>query len=335
VSRLAVGGLVAVAGCGNVRAVDTAADGAGSTAGAAPDASGAPDAAAAPDGARDGPDAAVDQGLAPCDPNAAFSAPAPLDDFNTAANDDAVFLSDDQLTAVLSSDRPGGSGGYDLWVAVRSDVLARFSAATPAGGVNSADDERQPALSGDSRQIYFMSNHGSAGYRIVEATRNGVTGGFAPPVAVAGLDSGMGDISPWLSIDGTQIYFGSGRAGGLGGNDIYVADLRAAGATNVVDLTAVNSSADDASAVLSRDGLTLYFASKRAGATARGNDDIWLSRRAAASDPFGAPAAVTELNSAAADGPRWLSPDSCTLYFVSDRNGGRGGYDLYSATRGR
>jgi hypothetical protein len=316
--------------------MDIAADGAPPDVGAALDADAAPDAAdAAADSAPAQPDAAGDRVAVPCDPTAAFGTPVPLDDFNTAANDDAVFLSDDLLTALLSSDRPGGSGGYDLWVAVRSDTQARFSAPTPVPSVNSADDERQPVLSSDSLHIYFMSNHGSSGYRIVEATRNSVTGGFAPPAAVAGLASGAGDISPWLSTDGMQIYFGSGRAGGLGGNDIYVADLSPAGASNPVDLAPVNSTADDASAVLSRDGLTLYFASKRVSAASRGNDDIWVTRRATASDPFAPPAAVTELNSAAADGPRWLSPDGCTLYFVSDRDGGKGGYDLYTATRGR
>ncbi|HVV48432.1 MAG TPA: hypothetical protein VHO06_02130, partial [Polyangia bacterium] len=172
-------------------------------------------------------------------------------------------------------------------------------------------------------------------YRIVAATRNGVTGGFAPPAEVAGLASGAGDVSPWLAAGGAQIYFGSARAGGLGGDDLYVADLTAAGAGDAADLTAVNSAADDASPVLSRDGLTLYFASKRADPAARGNDDIWIARRPAASAAFGPPAAVAELNSAAADGPRWLSPDGCTLYFTSDRSGGQGGYDLYTATRGR
>jgi Tol biopolymer transport system component len=179
-----------------------------------------------------------------------------------------------------------------------------------------------------------MSNHGSSAYRIVEATANSVTGGFAPPVDVDGLASGAGDISPYLSSAGTQIYFGSGRAGGLGGNDLYVADLSSAVASNAVDLAAVDSAADDGSPVLSRDGLTLYFASKRTDPAARGNDDIWIARRTTVSDPFGAPIAVSELNSAAADGPRWLSSDGCTLYFTSDRAGGQGGYDLYVATRG-
>jgi hypothetical protein len=284
------------------------------------------DAAAAPE--------AGDAAQGACDPTAAFGMPVPLAAFNTAANEDAIFLSDDQLTALLSSDRPGGSGGYDMWIAVRSDPQAPFSAPEPVAGVNSADDERQPALSGDSLHLYFMSNHGTSAYRIVEATRNGVTGGFAPPIDVAGLDSGAGDISPWLSKEGTQIYFGSGRANGIGGNDIYVADLSAAGASNAIDLAAVDSAANDASPVLSGDGLTLYFASKRTDPAARGNDDIWVARRTAVGDPFGAPVPVTELNSAAADGPRWLSSDGCTLYFTSDRNGGQGGYDVYTATRG-
>lgn len=331
-SRLAVAGLAVTAGCGKVSARDAGVRGADAAADLDP--GGTPDAADAADAATD---AAREAGAAACDPTAAFGAPTPLADFNTAANEDAIFLSDDQLTALFSTDRTGGAGGYDVWLAVRSDRQAAFSAPGPAAGVNSADNERQPVLSGDALHLYFMSNHATSAYRIVEATRNAVTGGFAPPVEVPGLASGAGDISPWLSADGTQIYFGSGRAGGggLGGNDLYVAGLSAAGAGNAADLTTVNSAADDASPVLSRDGLTLYFASKRSDPAARGNDYIWIARRATAADPFGAPAGVPELNSAAADGPRWLSPDGCTLYFTSDRAGGQGGYDLYTATRGR
>ena len=328
-------GLAVVAGCGNVSMKDAGLGAGPSDAAARSETGGTPDAAGAADAVPDRRDPAGDSAPAACDLTAEFGTPTPLAAFNTAEDEDAIFLSDDQLTALFSSDRPGGAGGYDLWVAVRSDPQAPFSAPSPTPGVNSADDERQPALSGDSLHLYFMSNHGTSAYRIVEATRNGVTGGFAPPVDVAGLASGAGDISPWLAKDGTQIYFGSARPGGLGGNDIYVADLSAAGASNAVDLAALDSSTDDASPVLSRDGLTLYFASKRADPAASGNDDIWIARRAAVGDPFGTPAAVTELNSAAADGPRWLSPDSCTLYFTSDRSGGQGGYDLYTATRGR
>src|SRR5215831_2086340 len=102
VSGLVVTGLVVVAGCGNVTVTDAAADGASSDTSAARDAGVARDAAeAAVDGTPDRPDAADDHAPGPCDPMAAFGAAALLDDFNTTSNDDAVFLSEDQLTALV------------------------------------------------------------------------------------------------------------------------------------------------------------------------------------------------------------------------------------------
>jgi hypothetical protein len=281
-------------------------------------------------------DAGGDAGRSPCDPTQPFGVPTPLADFNTASDDDGVYLSDDLLTAYLSSNRPGGSGGYDLWVATRGATGDHFSTPYPVGAVNTADDERQPVISHDGLRLYFMTDHATSGaYDVVAAARNNLIATFAVPAPVPGLNGTTNDTGPWISLDGTAIYFASDRPGGLGGNDVYVATLGAAGASGIVDVTAVNSTADDAAPVLSRDGLTIYFSSKRTGGGARGNDDIWVARRAVATDGFGTPTNLTELNSTAADGPRWLSTDNCTLYFTSDRAGGVGGYDLYQATRGQ
>jgi hypothetical protein len=65
----------------------------------------------------------------------------------------------------------------------------------------------------------------------------------------------------------------------------------------------------------------------------RCTQDIWIARRASVNDPFGAPANVSELNTANNDQPGWLSPDGCRLYLYSDRTGGVGGTDLYIAER--
>jgi hypothetical protein len=281
-------------------------------------------------------DSGGDRGRPACDPTQPFGSPAPLADFNTASDDDGVSLSDDLLTAYLSSDRPGGSGGYDLWVATRGAIGDHFSAPYPVGAVNTADDERQPVIGHDGLRLYFMTNHATSGtYDVVAAARNNLIATFASPAPIPGLNGTTNDTGPWISVDGTAITFASDRPGGLGGSDIYVAALGAAGASSIVDYAAVNSAADDAAPVLSRDGLAIYFSSKRAGSGARGNDDIWVATRAVATDGFGTPTNVSELNSAAADGPRWLSADNCTLYFTSDRTGGLGGYDLYQATRGQ
>ena len=301
-----------------------------------------PTKAAGGDARRDGggdalpQDGAADRGRAACDPTQPFGTPAPLADFNTTSDDDGVYLSDDLLTAYLSSNRAGGAGGYDLWVATRGAVGDHFSAPTPLGTVNTPDDERQPVTSHDGLRLYFMTNHATSGtYAIAAAARDGLAATFASPAPVAGLNGTSNDTGPWISLDGTGITFASDRPGGLGGNDIYVAALGAVGASGVVNYTAVNRAAEAPAPVHSRAGITLYFSSKRAGTGAHGNDDIWVARRAVVTDGFGTPTNVTELNSAAADGPRWLSTDNCTLYFTSDRAGGLGGYDLYQATRGQ
>src|SRR5688572_16241691 len=51
------------------------------------------------------------------------------------------------------------------------------------------------------------------------------------------------------------------------------------------------------------------------------------------SKPFGAPVPVEGLNSTSDDSELWFSPDQLTAYFVSQRPGGLGSYDLYFATR--
>jgi hypothetical protein len=81
---------------------------------------------------------------------------------------------------------------------------------------------------------------------------------------------------------------------------------------------------------VSRDGLTIYFASSRG--LKRGSR-IWVARRAKDVEPFGSPEPIAELEPASDDAPTWLSPDGCTLWFTSTRAGGLGGRDVWSATR--
>jgi Tol biopolymer transport system component len=49
--------------------------------------------------------------------------------------------------------------------------------------------------------------------------------------------------------------------------------------------------------------------------------------------PFGAPVPVTELDTTDSDENARLSPDELTVYFSSNRPGGAGNYDIYTATR--
>jgi Tol biopolymer transport system component len=75
------------------------------------------------------------------------------------------------------------------------------------------------------------------------------------------------------------------------------------------------------------------------GCDGTGNDiadaatDTVTSARCDRTKPFGAPVAITELNTTADDYTASLSPDELTIYFSSARPGGAGATDMYSATR--
>jgi hypothetical protein len=51
----------------------------------------------------------------------------------------------------------------------------------------------------------------------------GANGTWSPPVDLTTVDSPANDLRASLSWDGTQLYFGSNRAGTEGNLDLYVA----------------------------------------------------------------------------------------------------------------
>jgi Tol biopolymer transport system component len=87
----------------------------------------------------------------------------------------------------------------------------------------------------------------------------------------------------------------------------------------------VNSAADDASQVMSPDGLELYFDSGRAGY------NVWVAKRATASDPWGEPERLWfTVDTPAIDFGPSLSADGLTLYYSSNRGGP---FNTWIATR--
>ncbi|MCH8119333.1 MAG: PD40 domain-containing protein [Planctomycetes bacterium] len=90
----------------------------------------------------------------------------------------------------------------------------------------------------------------------------------------------------------------------------------------------VNTSVNDLTPRMPADGLSLYFASNRGGGS--GGYDLWVMTRPTTSDPWATPVNLgPTVNSSAADYSLSISADDRTLYFVSNRGGGSGGYDLW------
>ena len=101
----------------------------------------------------------------------------------------------------------------------------------------------------------------------------------------------------------------------------------------------VNSASDDSHPALSKDGLSLFFASTRPGPDSRGqiglgDYDLWVTQRDSLDDCWQVPSNLGPVvNSAFRDFAPNLTTDGHWLYFHSNRPGGCGGLDLWVAHR--
>src|SRR5262245_4914606 len=91
----------------------------------------------------------------------------------------------------------------------------------------------------------------------------------------------------------------------------------------------LNTASNDMYAILTADGLTIYFTSDRPGGL--GNNDLWVSRRPSTDDPWGTPENLMILNSTSDDSLPVFNTSGNIMYFQSDRPGGCGGQDLWTS----
>ena len=116
----------------------------------------------------------------------------------------------------------------------------------------------------------------------------------APINLGAVINSDAAEQAPALSPDGLALYYLSGRAGGIGANDIWVsrrATRNAAWEAPKNLGTPINTTANETHPAFSPDGLQLYFTSDRPGGF--GLNDIWVSTRTNVNDDFSWQAPVT------------------------------------------
>ena len=94
----------------------------------------------------------------------------------------------------------------------------------------------------------------------------------------------------------------------------------------------VNSSFDDLLPQVSKNGLSLYFASTRPGGF--GGEDIWVCQRAGPDAPWGTPVNLgATINTSLRERGTGLSRDGHFLFLVTDRPGGFGALDIWVSWR--
>lgn len=236
-----------------------------------------------------------------------FTAESPITELNTSADERSPTTMHGELLMVFASNRPGGSGGFDLWQSVRTAVTQPWSTPTPLGGVNTPADELDPHLSCDGLILHFASSRpGSLGVvDLYVATRPSTAASFGLPVNLGPTINGPGirNTSPCLTTTSLALFFASDRSGNL---DIW----RATRPTPVTPFGApspfapANSAFDDHSVYIEGLGEVVWFVSNRPGGA--GGLDLWLTCGNPTTGVYGAPQPITELNTSnnEADGSR-------------------------------
>lgn len=265
-----------------------------------------------------------------CNPSAPFGAPMPMSSLNTADYDESARLSPDELTVYFSSTRAGGPGGWDLWMATRSDTGTMFGDASAIPGANTAALERGPTITADGLALYALVG-ASPNYDIGVATRSSLQDSFGSLSALTQPNGAMNDADPYVLPSGAALYFASDRSGN---DELYRSPKSAAGfsAPSLVTGVDVMTSSNEANPVVSPDELVLYFGSDRAGGS--GNYDIYRASRTSTADGFGAAVNLSSLNTGGLEVPTWVSADDCEIYLTRLVANPGSNYDLYVAMRG-
>lgn len=259
-------------------------------------------------------------------------------DCNTKADEDDPHVSSNGLTLYYSSNP------QDLWAVMFSKRLpsGKWAAGKPVEGyIGPLPDAKKPA---DYRSVfvttekvfpqfmYFASNKNENdqkgdNFDLFVTYRNSAKDEFVPPEMVT-VDSPADELNPWLAKEGKvlTLYFSRKTKDGYRVFTAACNNLKGGG-TFAEPIMVDELPPNFHHVTLTSDGQTMYLQ----GPLDNGRCGLFISKKAAGK--WGQPTPLDGLNDAS--GPRGdcspcLSRDGTTLYFASDRAGGKGGLDLYS-----
>jgi beta-lactamase regulating signal transducer with metallopeptidase domain len=168
---------------------------------------------------------------------------------NSSAGESSTSISVDGLSLYFSSSRSGGYGSADIYVSTRATKEDDWGPPENLGGlVNSSADEICPSISADGLQLYFSEwaiyrpgGHGHCDIWV--ATRPTKDAPWGQPANLGPIvNTSAGEVGPFISLDGSALYFSSNRPGGHGNWDIWqvkilpVVDFNADGSIDTDDL---------------------------------------------------------------------------------------------------
>ena len=133
-------------------------------------------------------------------------------------------ITGDENLMFISSDRPGGKGGLDIYQ-VKKLPNGEWAQPQNLTQLNTPEDDDAPFIHSDNRTLYFSSkgHQTMGGYDIFQSVLNEETGKWSEPQNMGyPVNTAGDDIYFVWSADGERGYFSSAREDSYGDLDIYV-----------------------------------------------------------------------------------------------------------------
>lgn len=256
--------------------------------------------------------------------------------FPAITGDGKTFLFTRRLKSVDANGRKQEQ--EDFYISIMS--AKGWSKAQPVTEINSTGNEGAPSLSADGQYLFFTAceelytesnqrkTKGSCDLFIAKKVGDKFTN---PRNLEFPVNTGSWESQPSFSSDGRTLYFVREIKGAnnVTQRDIYVTKIgdNAQWSEPVSVSDKINTSADEMSVFIHPDDQTIYFSSN--GHTGMGGQDIFYCKREPNGE-WGEPINIGyPINTPSDEQSLLVSPDGETGYFSSDRQGGKGGEDLY------
>jgi hypothetical protein len=221
-------------------------------------------------------------------------------------------------TCVLTASRDAS-----FWSECAVTAAWGFSDPQPIAGLDVAGPQWGPALFDDGFGLAFGVGEPEdifIAWRADEGTL------FAPALPVTGVNTTWIDGTPFVSADGRRLYFDSNRSGS---RDLFRAQGEPGAWASPVRLDELNSEWNELNPWLPADERWIIFVSDRPGGA--GGQDLWTASWNGGR--FSAPSNLRGVNGPSSDEGAALTSDRLAIFFASNRPGGAGGLDVWTAAR--
>lgn len=154
-----------------------------------------------------------------------WDAPVKVKGINSSYWEGSVCFTPDEKYLYFASERPGGVGGRDIWVAERLIDGSYGKVQSASAAINTPYDEDSPFITADGKTMFFSStgHNSTGGYDVFRSDMK--SGRWTKPYNIGKpVNSNQDDKYYWVSPDGARGYYSSERKDGQGAHDLLMVE---------------------------------------------------------------------------------------------------------------